>query len=121
MDFRVDVTGTAAGALSGAEAAGLRRCFDDRGGRVVGCDEPHTIEYFATSNSGIAAQSECESVAVLYLGISPQGRSSELTVKRIAANPAHGDNARCVIQVVGSQRLAVSVRGIENRQLDWVD
>lgn len=120
-DLRVDARGSAANMLSGEDAATIRRCFDSRSGRIVSCSQPHTIEYFATSSSGIAREGSCESAAVTYLGIRPKRRSNELRVRRIGSSPPVGDNARCVIEVVGSQRLAVSVRGIANTQLDWVD
>lgn len=120
-DFRVDVRGSAAGALLADTADVLRRCYDSRSDAVVSCSQPHSAEYVAAPSSGVARPEECESAADDYLEIDPQRRSDELRVRRIGSSPAAEDNARCVIEVVGSQRLAASVRGLRNTALDWVE
>lgn len=120
-DFRIDVTGSGSGALARSDAAVFRRCYDSRSNAVLSCNQPHTVEYVAASSPGMAKSGDCESAATGYLNIAAQRRSDELRVKRIESSPTAGDNARCVIEVLGSQRLAVSVRGIGQEQLHWVE
>lgn len=120
-DFRVDVRGSASGVLAGETADILRRCYDGASNAVVSCSQPHTAEYVAASISGVARPQDCESAADDYLEIAPRRRSEELRVRSIGSSPAAGDNARCMIEVRGSQRLAVSVRGLRNARLDWVE
>lgn len=119
-DLRVLVEGTAANGFSGANSSVLRKCFDDRTASVVACSQPHTAEYVAAEVGGIADRGACEKAAHSYLGVAIAERSTELRVRVIKSVPKGDDRARCIIEVIGSQRLDRTVRSLRNTQLHWV-
>lgn len=120
VDFKVPVTGSGALAFNRADSSVFRKCIDERSRSVVTCAEPHTAEYIAADIAGVADEDACRDAAGDYLAVDIGNRSTELRVRAITSPPADGDNARCVIEVVGTERLAESVRDVKNAQLHWV-
>ena len=120
VDFRIPVVGSSSQALEREDGDGLRRCSNAAANEIVSCSQPHDGEFVAAGVGGIAKRQDCESAADTYLGVAIDSRSDELRVRRITTAPEGGDNARCVIEVVGDERLAESVRDVGNAQLHWV-
>lgn len=119
VDLKTSVIGSARGGFERADSSALRKCVDDRSESVVACNAPHNAEYVAADVPGVADDGACRDAAADYLGIGIDRRSTELRVRAIASEPTGDANARCLIQVIGTERLDTSVRGIENRQLKW--
>lgn len=120
VDLKTSVAGTAENGFDRDDSSIFRKCVDDRSQSVVACDTRHTAEYVGAAVEGIATETECRDAAGAYLAVAMSQRSNELRVRAIAAKPVGGANARCMIQVIGTQRLDRSVRGIGTSQLHWV-
>jgi hypothetical protein len=121
VDLKTEAVGSASQAFKRGASPAFRRCWDEQSGSLVTCDEPHTHEYIAAAVERIATADQCAEAARTYLEVGIDQRSDELRVSALTEVPAVGDNARCVIEVVGAERLEQSVRAIRNTQLRWVD
>lgn len=119
-DLKASVKGMAGNGFARENDSLLRRCFDGRTASVVPCSEPHTGEYVAADVDGIATDGDCAKAARSYLDVAIAQRSDELRVRAIKSPPQDGARARCMIEVIGSQRLDRTVRNLRNSQLHWV-
>ena len=120
VDLKTSVAGIAKNGFDRDDSSIFRKCVDEKSQSVVACDTRHTAEYVGAAVDGIATRTQCRDAAGAYLGVSVSQRSNELAVRAIAATPVGGANARCMIEVIGAQRLDRTVRGIGTSQLHWV-
>ena len=63
---------------------------------------------------------DCKQDARSYLGVGIDQRSGELRVRAIASPPTKATRERCMIEVIGSQRIDHTVRDLRTSQLHWV-
>lgn len=121
LDLKATVVGSSEEGFEREDSSVFRKCADDRSQSVVACNRRHTLEYVAADVSGVASEKDCQLAADRYLGVGIDKRDGELRARAIKSKPAAGTSERCVIEVVGSQRLQQTVRGLGTGVLHWVD
>jgi hypothetical protein len=86
----------------------LRLCFQSDGGRVAGCDQPHTSEATFHRLPGDAVDANCPGRAERYLG-APLSRFAQSLRSEQRDEPT---GTYCWVTTLGSNKLTAAVRGV---------